>query len=92
MFKDNRLVECLPNTNHILNIPITIDDTVSFSNKFSLVATINHSGNLVAGHYWAFIKEKNSNSWLQCNDKSVLKVKPSALNNNSFYVLFYVGM
>ena len=90
IFKDNRLVECLPNSNHILKLPIQIDDTVSFSHEFSLVATINHSGNLNAGHYWAFIKESTSNSWLQCNDRSVLKVKPSALNNNSSYVLFYV--
>ena len=90
MFKDNRLVECLPNKNHLLKIPIRIDDTVSFSKEFSLVATINHSGNLNAGHYWAFIKESTSNSWLQCNDRSVLKVKPSALSNNSCYVLFYV--
>ena len=90
MFKDNRQVECLPNSDHLLKIPIQIDDTVSFSKEFSLVATINNSGNLNAGHYWAFINENTSNSWLQCNDRSVLKVKPSALNNNSCYVLFYV--
>jgi ubiquitin C-terminal hydrolase len=90
IFKDNRLVECLPNSNHILKLPIQIDDTVSFSHEFSLVATINYSGNLNAGHYWTFIGESISNSWLQCNDRSVLKVKPSALNNNSSYVLFYV--
>ena len=36
MFKDNRLVECLPNSNHLLKVPIRIDDTVSFSKEVFL--------------------------------------------------------
>ena len=88
VFKDTKFVECLPHPNHVLEIPIEQNDSVSFSNKYSLIATINHSGSLNAGHYWAFIKKNNL--WLQCNDSSVLKVKPSTLNNTSSYVLFYV--
>ena len=74
-FKDTRFVECL---------------TVSFSKEFSLVASINHSGSLNAGHYWAFIKDNISKSWFKCDDRSILKVKPSTLNNTTSYVLFYV--
>ena len=55
--KDTKLVECLPENNHILSVPIKPSDSVSFSNRYSLVATINHSGTLQAGHYWAYIKD-----------------------------------
>ena len=88
VFKDTRRVECLPYPDHVLEIPVDQNVSVSFSNRYALIATINHSGNLNAGHYWAFIKKKNM--WFQCNDSSVLKVKPSALNNESSYLLFYV--
>ena len=43
-------------SNKDLTVPITIEDEVSFTNKYSLIATINHSGTLNRGHYWAFIK------------------------------------
>ena len=62
VFKDTKHVECLPCSNHILEIPIDQNNSISFSNRYALVATINHSGNLNAGHYWAFIKK--GNSWL----------------------------
>ena len=89
-FKDTRFVECLPVKDHILTVPLKLDDNVSFSKEFSLVATINHSGSLNAGHYWAFIKDNISKSWFKCDDRSILKVKPSTLNNTTSYVLFYV--
>ena len=90
-FKDTRFVECLPVKDHILTVPLKLDDDdVSFSKEFSLVATINHSGSLNAGHYWAFIKDNISKSWFKFDDRSILKVKPSTLNNTTSYVLFYV--
>ena len=88
VYKNNKRVLCLPTSNHQLKLPINLANEVSFSKEYSLVATINHSGNLNAGHYWAFVKD--SDAWLECNDSSVLKVKSSALNNTSCYVLFYV--
>ena len=39
-FKDTRFVECLPVKDHILTVPLKLDDNVSFSKEFSLVATI----------------------------------------------------
>ena len=89
-FKDTKFVECLPVKDHILTVPLKLDDNVSFSKGFSLVSTINHSGSLNAGHYWAFIKDNISKSWFKCDDRSILKVKPSTLNNTTSYVLFYV--
>ena len=49
---------------------------ISFTHTYSLIATINHSGTLQAGHYWAFVKDCSTNNWLKCNDRAVLKVKP----------------
>ena len=43
-----------------LKVPITVQDEVSFSNKYSLVVSINHSGTLDQGHYWAVVKDLNS--------------------------------
>ena len=88
VFIDSKHVTCLPYSDHLLKVPIKVGDNVSFSNDYSLIATINHSGTFNAGHYWAFIKERDS--WLKCNDSSVLKVHSSNLNNSSCYVLFYV--
>ena len=90
VFKNTQLVECLPEANHVLRVPIHTGDSISFANRYSLIATINHSGTLHARHYWAFIKDCSTDSWFKCNDRSVLKVKPYTLNNNTSYVLFYV--
>ena len=88
--KNTDFVECLPETTHVLRVPIQTGDSISFTNQYSLIATINHSGTLQAGHYWAFIKDRSTNNWLKCNDRAVLKVKPHTLNNNTSYVLFYI--
>ena len=70
-------------------VPITVEDEVSFTNKYSLIATINHSGTLNRGHYWAFIKDLHSSSWHSCNDKLALNVEERSLNNTTSYILFY---
>ena len=88
--KDYKLVECLPERNHTLTVPIKSSDPVSFSNRYSLMATINHAGTVHAGHYWAFVKDIENDVWLKCNDRSVVEVPAKTLNNNSAYVLFYV--
>ena len=71
-----------------LTVPITIEDEVSFTNKYSLIAIINHSGTLNRGHYWAFIKDLHSSSWYSCNDKSVFnveKILSAILHLTSFF-------
>ena len=88
--KDHTFVECLPELNHSLTVPIQSSDPITFSERYSLMATINHAGTLNAGHYWAFIKNIDNNGWLKCNDRSVVEVSPNSVNNNSAYVLFYV--
>ena len=41
-------------------VPKTVEDEVSFSTKYSLMASINHSGTLDQGHYWAVLKDISS--------------------------------
>lgn len=86
--KDDRLVKC---HSDILNVPVSADNDVVVTRKFKLRATINHSGTLNAGHYWAYIRE-NNDSWLKCNDTSVSKVQFNELSNNSSYVFIFCAV
>ena len=70
-----------------LTVPVKVDDVVTLNKSFKLRATINHSGTLNAGHYWAFIKDRSTDSWLKCTDQSVLKVSFSDLSNDTSYIL-----
>ena len=87
LLKDQQVFNCCPELE--LKIPITVEDEVSVSSKYSLVASINHSGTLDQGHYWAVVKDSNTGDWLSCNDKVVLKVLQHSLNNTTSYILFY---
>ena len=44
-----------------------MEDEISFSTKYSLITSINHSGTLDQGHYWAVLKDLNSGDWLSYN-------------------------
>ena len=65
VYKDTKFVECLPCSDHLLKIPVLQNDVMSFSNEYTLVASINHSGSLNAGHYWAYIKENKKDLRLE---------------------------
>ena len=90
LFKDANFFSCTHSeSNKHLAVPISVEDEVSFTNKYSLNATINHSGTLNKGHYWAFIKDLHSSSWHSYNDKLVFNVEDNSLNNTTSYILFY---
>ena len=90
LVKDETLISCTQSQlGQYLTVPITIEDEVSLINKYSLIATINHSGTLSRGHYWAYIKDLHLPCWYLCNDKLVSNVKESYLNNTTSYILFY---
>ena len=90
LIKDANFFSCTQSeSNKHLLVPITVEDEVSFTNKYSLIATINHSGTLNRGHYWAFIRDLHSSSWYSCNDKLVFNVEERSLNNTTSYILFY---
>ena len=84
--KDNRKVNLFKDS---ITIPVIVDNVVSMNKPFKLRASINHSGTLNAGHYWAFIKEDSSNSWLKCNDTSVIQTNFFDLQNDSSYIFVY---
>ena len=84
--KDKQFFDCFPNS--VLKVPMALDDEVSFTNKYSLVATINQSGSLDRDHYWAFIKDAPSKHWFSCNDRVILNVNEKTLSNSSSYVYF----
>ena len=83
VIKNNMRVNCCSET---LRLPISADEQVCLYKEFTLKATINHSGTLPAGHYWA-----HNRGCLKCNDTSVIPTPFSGLSNTSSYVLFYVG-
>ena len=90
LVKDETLVSCTQSQlGQYLRVPIIIEDEVSFINKYSLIATINHSGTLSRWHYRACIKDLHSPCWYLCNDKLVSNVEESYLNNTTSYILFY---
>ena len=82
LVKNENFFSCTQSeSNKDLTVPITIEDEVSFSNKYSLIATINHSGTLN--------KNLHSSSWYSCNDKSDFNVEENSVNNTRSYILFY---
>ena len=90
LIKDANFFSCTHSEpNKHLAVPITVEDEVSFTYKYSLIATINHLGTLNKGHYWAFIKNLHSSSWYSCNNKLVFYVEENSLNNTTSYILFY---
>ena len=86
LLKDNRIVKC---PSELLNISVSVDENLSVTRKFKLRATINHSGTISAGHYWAFIKESSNNQWLKCNDTTVTKATFKDVSNNTSYIFIY---
>ena len=64
-----------------------MEQEVFFSTKYSLMASINHSGTLKQSHYWAIVKDLNSGDWLSHNDKVVLTV-PHIPSITTSYILF----
>ena len=90
LIKDENFFSCTKSeSNKDLTFPTTIEDEVSFKNKYSLIATINHSGTLNRGHYWAFIKDFHSSTWYSCNGKSAFNVEENYVNSTTSYILFY---
>ena len=89
LVKNENFFSCTQSeSNKDLTVPITIEDEVSFTNKYSLIATINHSGTLNRGHCWAFIKDLLSSTWYPWNDKSVFNVEEHYVRNTRSYILF----
>ena len=55
-----------------IEVVTEIEDEVFCTRKFNLAAVINHSGNLISGHYTCLVKD--GETWWHCNDKAVVQV------------------
>ena len=84
--KDMSLVNCVSEQ---LSFSVDLDDEVQCRKSYHLVASICHSGTLAAGHYTAHVLHKQDSQWLLCNDKAVLPIQSSEIDNKHSYVLFY---
>ena len=89
LVKNENFFSCTQSeSNKDLTVPITIEDEVSFTNKYSLIATTNHSGTLNRGHYWAFIKDIRSSTWYSYNYKWLFNVEENYVNNTTSHIVF----
>ncbi|CAE7599313.1 USP8, partial [Symbiodinium microadriaticum] len=59
------------------------------SHVYDLYAVSNHHGNMIQGHYTAYVKNRLNRKWCLYNDASVTAVKENDVCTNSAYVLFY---
>ena len=75
-----------------VRLPISAERQVCLFTEFNLKATINNSGTLEAGHYWAHIKDEDNRGWLKCNDTSVTATSLSILSNTSSGFLLHSNL
>ena len=66
----------------------TVTDGITINYKYNLRATVNHTGSLIAGHYWSYVASSKS-TWLKCDDDRVTEISMRELNNNTFYLFFF---
>ena len=83
--KDMSLVNCVMEQ---LSFYVDFDDEVRCRKSYHLVASIFHSRTLAAGHYTVHVLHKQDSQWLLCNDKAVLPIQSSEVDNKHSYVLF----
>ena len=57
---------------------------------YTLIAIINHMGNMDVGHYYTYIKPLGGENWFEFNDSSVKKITPDRSVFSYAYALIYV--
>jgi len=73
-----------------LDLSATVLTSQTEAPIYDLYAISNHSGNLGAGHYTAFAKNREDNKWYLFNDSSCKQVEEASISSESAYVLFYM--
>jgi len=83
---------------HLVDFPLKDLDLSEFvegqpgvEHKYDLFAVSNHYGNLGGGHYTAYAKSRNDDTWFSFDDSSVSVVRDpeSKVVSTASYVLFY---
>lgn len=83
--KNQRLVD-FPLDNLDLSKYVVGYDPHSF--KYELYGICNHSGGVMGGHYYAYVKNAN-NKWYEFNDARVQEIKEADLKTPYAYCFFY---
>ncbi|KAJ6812781.1 ubiquitin carboxyl-terminal hydrolase 9-like [Iris pallida] len=65
------------------------DGSAAESNLYELYAVSNHYGGLGGGHYSAYAKLVEEDSWYHFDDSHVSRVNEDAVRTSAAYVLFY---
>ena len=83
--KNQRLVD-FPLDNLDLSKYVVGYDPHSF--KYELYGICNHSGGVMGGHYYAYVKNAN-NKWYEFNDARVQEIKEADIKTPYAYCFFY---
>ena len=81
--KDINFVKCFAK----IPIPVILDSDIVEQKKFTLISTVNHSGNLNNSHYTTYVKNNFSHNWYHCNDAAVISCPKKLLKKNTSYIL-----
>ena len=84
--------ECSVIFDEDLNIYDYIDHDLGYDKEcdYTLIAIINHMGNMDVGHYYTYIKPLGGITWFEFNDSSVKKITPETSVFSYAYALIYV--
>lgn len=75
---------------HELDLRRYTEGPEKFKSRFSLVAVGNHRGSTRGGHYYAFVKDAKSETWMICNDNTFRCLNSKKSISTPFaYCLFY---
>ena len=79
-----------------VNFPLTDLDMSAYvkgynkdTYKYDLFAVSNHGGGMGGGHYWSYIKNKDTN-WYKFNDRFVSTLDEENVCSANAYCLFYI--
>lgn len=84
--KKNQMYIDFPFTN--LNLSKYVKGYEKTKYVYDLYGIINHSGNLMGGHYWSYIKSADD-KWYNFNDTIVKEISEKDIKTNHAYCLFY---
>jgi len=91
-----RFSATLQKRNDQIDIPLELDlreycvGADKYNNAYSLIAVANHKGRVVGGHYYAYVKDEDSDMWYICNDSQVRQLHDIKSISSPFaYCLFY---
>merc|ERR1711964_446770 len=80
-----------------LDTPCEISETLTFMDtKYHLSAVGAHQGSTTVGHYWAYAKRGEQNTWYKLDDTTVNEIKKTAdvkkmeqdWKNKGYYFLY----